>query len=134
MGLPKKSNIKKHIPLTESKTLLPRRYELLDKINKDGTYLPKSLLHADLDGGFLNFVKTDLQTIVDGKKIPHDDGRRKGDFSGNRNTNGGKHHCGRSSVCIHQLNRSIGWHIYRICTGWRADIFYKKHALKNARF
>ena len=70
MGLPKKSNIKKHIPLTESKTLLPRRYELLDKINKDGTYLPKSLLHADLDGGFLNFVKTDLQTIVDGKKIP----------------------------------------------------------------
>ena len=70
MGLPKKNNIKKHIPLTESKTLLPRRYELLDKINKDGTYLPKSLLHADLDGGFLNFVKTDLQTIVDGKKIP----------------------------------------------------------------
>ena len=70
MGLPKKSNIKKHIPLTESKTLLPRRYELLDKINKDGTYLPKSLLHADLDGGFLNFVKTDLLTIVDGKKIP----------------------------------------------------------------
>ena len=70
MGLPKKSNIKKHIPLTESKTLLPRRYELLDKINKDGTYLPKSLLHADLDGGFLNFVKTELETIVDGKKIP----------------------------------------------------------------
>ena len=70
MGLPKKNNIKKHIPLTESKTLLPRRYELLDKINKDGTYLPKSLLHADLDGGFLNFVKTELETIVDGKKIP----------------------------------------------------------------
>lgn len=70
MGLPKKNSIKKNIPLTESKTLLPRRYELLDKINKDGTYLPKSLLHADLDGGFLNFVKTDLQTIVDGKQIP----------------------------------------------------------------
>jgi len=55
MPLPKK--IKKNIPLTESKTLLPRRRELVDKINKDGTYLPKSLLHADLDGGFLEFVK-----------------------------------------------------------------------------
>jgi hypothetical protein len=68
MPLPKK--IKKNIPLTESKTLLPRRYELLDKINKDGTFLPKSLLHADLDGGFLNFVKNDLQTIVTGKVVP----------------------------------------------------------------
>jgi len=68
MPLPKK--IKKHIPLTESKTLLPRRQELVDKINKDGTYLPKSLLHADLDRGFLDFVKDELKTIVDGKKIP----------------------------------------------------------------
>ena len=70
MGLPKKNNIKKHIPLTESKTLLPRRYELLEKINRDGTYLPKSLLHADLDKGFLDFVKEDLKTVIEGKVIP----------------------------------------------------------------
>ena len=68
MGLP--SKIKKNIPLTESKTLLPRRHELLDKINKDGTYLPKSLLHADLDRGFLDFVKNDLKVVVEGKTIP----------------------------------------------------------------
>ena len=68
MALPKK--IKKHIPLTESKTLLARRYELAEKISKDGTFLPKSLLHADLDKGFLNFVKDELKTIVDGKVIP----------------------------------------------------------------
>jgi len=68
MPLPKK--IKKDIPLTESKILLERRKELVDKINKDGTYLPKSLLHADLDGGFLDFVKNELKTIVDGKVIP----------------------------------------------------------------
>jgi hypothetical protein len=68
MPLPKK--IKKHIPLTNPKTLLPRRQQLLDKINKDGTYLPKSLLHADLDKGFLEFVKEDLKTIVEGKTIP----------------------------------------------------------------
>lgn len=68
MPLPKK--IKKYIPLTESKTLLPRRQELLDKINKDGTYLPKSILHADLDKGFLDFVKDELKCVVEGKVIP----------------------------------------------------------------
>jgi hypothetical protein len=68
MPLPKK--IKKNIPLTEPKILLERRKELVDKINQDGTYLPKSLLHADLDGGFLDFVKNELKTIVDGKVIP----------------------------------------------------------------
>ena len=68
MPLPKKIN--KNLPLTESKTLLPRRQELVDKINKDGTYLPKSLLHADLDGGFLEFVKNELKTVIDGKVIP----------------------------------------------------------------
>ena len=47
-----------------------RRQELLEKINKDGTYLPKSLLHADLDRGFLDFVKNDLRTVVEGKLIP----------------------------------------------------------------
>ena len=68
MGLP--SKIKKNIPLTESKTLLPRRRELLEKINKDGTYLPKSLLHADLDRGFLDFVKDELKCVVEGKTVP----------------------------------------------------------------
>jgi hypothetical protein len=68
MSTPKK--IKKHIPLTSSKTLLDRRRELVEKINKDGTYLPKSLLHADLDKGFLDFVKNDLKTVVEGKTIP----------------------------------------------------------------
>ena len=68
MPLPKK--IKKHLPLTESKTLLPRRHEIADMISKDGTYLPKSLLHADLDRGFLDFVKDQLETVSEGKKIP----------------------------------------------------------------
>jgi hypothetical protein len=68
MPLPKK--IKKNISLTESKILIERRRELVDKINKDGTYLPKSLLHADLDGGFLDFVKNELKLVVDGKVVP----------------------------------------------------------------
>jgi hypothetical protein len=68
MGLPKK--IKKYIPLTESKTLLPRRRELRDQIEVDGTFLPKSLLHADLDRGFLDFVRDELKCVVEGKTIP----------------------------------------------------------------
>ena len=69
-NMPMPPKIKKNLPLTEPKTLLPRRRELLEKINKDGTYLPKSLLHADLDRGFLDFVKDELKTVVEGKVIP----------------------------------------------------------------
>ena len=68
MPLPKK--IKKHIPLTQPKTLLSRRYELAEKIQQDGTFLPKSLLHADLDKGFLDFVKDELQIVSEGKVVP----------------------------------------------------------------
>jgi hypothetical protein len=68
MPLPKK--IKKYLPLVEPKIGLGRRKELVDKINQDGTFLPKSILHADLDGGFLDFVKDELNLVVDGSQIP----------------------------------------------------------------
>jgi len=71
MPLPKK--VKKNISLTEPEILFGRRRELLEKINKDGTYLPKSILHSDLDGGFLDFVKNDLKLVVDGKEVPNVD-------------------------------------------------------------
>ena len=71
MGFPKQ--IKKNIELTPYRTLYPRRVELLDKINEHGTFLPKSILHADLDGGFLNFVKNDLRVVTEGKVIPTTD-------------------------------------------------------------
>lgn len=68
MGLPKK--IKKDIQLVPDKTLLPRREELLSYINKDGTYLPKSVLHEDLDDGMIQFVKENFEVYVEGIKIP----------------------------------------------------------------
>jgi len=68
MPFPKK--IKKDITLTPHRTLYPRRVELFDKINEHGTILPKSILHADLDKGFLDFVKEDLKVVTDGKVIP----------------------------------------------------------------
>lgn len=69
MALPRKQVIPT-INLTPEKILYQRREQLLDYIKEDGTYLPKSLLHADLDRGFLDFVKEDLQTVVEGSIIP----------------------------------------------------------------
>lgn len=68
MAFPKQ--IKKTLPLVPQKTLSARREQLLEYINKDGTYLPKSVLHADLDRGMLDFVKNDLQVITAGKVVP----------------------------------------------------------------
>ena len=67
MALPKK--IVKNISLTPKKILGERRQELLEIIQKDGTYLPKGIYHSDLDRGMLDFVKNDLGISVDGKKV-----------------------------------------------------------------
>lgn len=73
MALPKvpifKTQIKPNIDLVPPKTLSARREQLLQYINEDGTYLPKSVLHADLDGGMLEFVMGELKTTVSGKDI-----------------------------------------------------------------
>lgn len=68
MAVPK--NFKKNISLSPEKTGYDRRVELLDDINNKGTYLPKSILHEDLDKGFLDFVKNNLKTTSEGKTIP----------------------------------------------------------------
>ena len=46
-----------------------RRKELAEFITEDGTFLPKSVLHADLDLGMLEFVKDRLRITVNGKAI-----------------------------------------------------------------
>lgn len=68
MPLPKQ--VKPTLPLVPQKTLYARREQLLEYINKDGTYLPKSVLHADLDRGMLDFVKNDLKVVTAGKVVP----------------------------------------------------------------
>jgi hypothetical protein len=68
MAYPKK--IIPTINLKPEKILWERREQLVDYIKEDGTYLPKSLLHPDLDRGFLDFVKEDLKTVVSGQIVP----------------------------------------------------------------
>jgi hypothetical protein len=71
MALPKQ--VKKYLPLTPEKQLLERREQLLEFIQKDGTYLPKGILHADLGRGMLDFVRDELECVVDGKKVSNID-------------------------------------------------------------
>lgn len=68
MPLPKK--VIPTLPLVPKKTLSARREQLLEYINKDGTYLPKSVLHADLDRGMLDFVQDELKLVSSGKIVP----------------------------------------------------------------
>jgi hypothetical protein len=68
MAYPKQ--IKKTLDLVPKKELSERRHQLANYITKDGTYLPKSVLHADLDRGMLDFVKNDLQITSEGKIVP----------------------------------------------------------------
>ena len=80
MALPKKNkkniNIappqtQGHYPYGYNGIVTPnRREEISDLISEHGTMLPKSVLHADLDRGMLDFVKEDLRTSVSGKRIP----------------------------------------------------------------
>jgi hypothetical protein len=62
--------IKKNIKLTPQLFGPSRRQEMLDQINQYGTFLPKSILHEDLDRGFLDFVKNELRVVTDGKVVP----------------------------------------------------------------
>jgi hypothetical protein len=68
--MPFPKQIKKTLPLVPKKELSERREQLLEYINKDGTYLPKSVLHADLDRGMLDFTKTELEVVTAGKIVP----------------------------------------------------------------
>ena len=67
MALPKK--VKNSLPLIPEKVGRERRQEMLDDITDYGTYLPKGVLHADLDRGMLDFVRDELECVVDGKKV-----------------------------------------------------------------
>jgi hypothetical protein len=69
MALPKKI-VKPTLPLKNQKILYGRREELLSYITKDGTYLPKSLLHDDLDRGMLDFAKNTLEMTTAGSRVP----------------------------------------------------------------
>jgi hypothetical protein len=67
MGIPKR---KTNLSVYVGKELTERRQELLDNITKSDTYLPDSILHDDLDKGFLDYVSENFKVVTNGVEIP----------------------------------------------------------------
>lgn len=61
----KKINFEHHRKIGEE-----RREELKEMITDKDTFLPKGILHKDLDNGFKHFINEDLELILNGEKVP----------------------------------------------------------------
>jgi len=68
MGLPKKN--KKNLNINPNKIGNERREELFEDIYKNGTYLPKGVLHEDMDKSFVEFIESGIDLTLGGEKVP----------------------------------------------------------------
>jgi hypothetical protein len=68
MGLPK--NYRKYLNITPHKQGLEQRQSILDDISNQGTYLPKGILHEDMDSEMINYVDNDIDVSLAGEKVP----------------------------------------------------------------
>jgi hypothetical protein len=68
MGLPK--NYRKYLNITPHKQGLEQRQGILDDIANKGTYLPKGILHEDMDQEMISYVDNELDLTLAGEKVP----------------------------------------------------------------
>ena len=68
MGLPK--NYRKNLNITPHKQGAAARQEILDNIANPGTYLPKGILHEDMDRDFIEYVKNNINLTLGGEEVP----------------------------------------------------------------
>ena len=68
MGLPKKN--RKNLNINPDKTGNDRREELFEDISNNGTYLPKVVLHEDMDKSFVDFIESGIDLTLAGEKVP----------------------------------------------------------------
>jgi len=68
MGLPK--NYRKYVNITPHKQGFEQRQSILDDIANKGTYLPKGILHEDMDGEIINYLNNDIDLSLAGEKVP----------------------------------------------------------------
>jgi len=61
---------RKNIKIINDKVGVARRQEILDDIDKNGTYLPRGVMYEDMDKSFIEFVEKDLEIVIDGEKVP----------------------------------------------------------------
>lgn len=68
MTVPK--GFRRNIKLHPQKIGEERRQEMLDDINHKGTYLPKGVMYEDMDKSFIDFVKSKINFVFEGERIP----------------------------------------------------------------
>ena len=68
MGLPK--NYRKYLNITPHKQGLEQRQSILDDIANKGTFLPKGILHEDMDQEMISYVDNELDLTLAGEKVP----------------------------------------------------------------
>lgn len=68
MGLPK--NYRKYLNITPHKQGFEQRQSILDDIANKGTYLPKGILHEDMDSEMINYITNDIDLTLAGEKVP----------------------------------------------------------------
>ena len=61
---------RKNLKLYPQKIGVERRQEMLDAINYKGTYLPRGVMYEDMDASFIDFMKKEINFVVDGERIP----------------------------------------------------------------
>jgi hypothetical protein len=60
----------KNLEVIMKKQLNSERVSLVERIRQNETFLPKGVLHADLDKGFIDFANTNLSLTINGEKVP----------------------------------------------------------------
>jgi len=68
MGLPK--NYRKSLNINPPQVGFAARQQILDNIANNGTYLPKSILHEDMDRDFIEYVKNSINLALGGQEVP----------------------------------------------------------------
>tara|TARA_R100001460_G_scaffold31582_3_gene62208 strand:- start:1049 stop:2080 length:1032 start_codon:yes stop_codon:yes gene_type:complete len=68
MGLPK--NYRKNLKFTPTPEGFEARQNILNDIANPGTYLPKGILHEDMDREFVQYMEDDISLVLNGEKVP----------------------------------------------------------------
>lgn len=68
MAVPK--NFRKNLDFIKQPQGEEQRQDLLDNISENQGYLPRGITYEDMDRQFIDFVKTELEIVVEGEKVP----------------------------------------------------------------
>ena len=68
MAIPK--NFRKNLNIEPQPFGVEQRQKLFDDVSNNQGYLPRGITYEDMDSSFIDFVKTKLEVVAEGKKVP----------------------------------------------------------------